>query len=106
MVHVCFAISVQEWAKAANVTLLTSTEVESITRTVSYSDNGDANGDPQKPPLLVKAVRRTCDGSLEDIELQPRLLIGADGKSRTLLMYCQKCALAMSLSAIQSCVLL
>eukprot|EP00967_Tisochrysis_lutea_P044845 scaffold54406_cov18-Tisochrysis_lutea.AAC.1 len=77
----------QEWAQAAKITLLTSTEVEAISRTTgqqsssSSSSSSSGSSDKEEAPLCVKAVRRNSSGNSETIELRPHLLIGADGLS-------------------------
>ncbi|KAF5842201.1 hypothetical protein DUNSADRAFT_8601 [Dunaliella salina] len=78
----------QEWAQAANITLLTNTEVEAISRTTgqqgsngSSSNISSSSGHQAEAPLYVKAVRRDSSGNSETIELRPSLLIGADGQS-------------------------
>mmetsp|Transcript_5956 Transcript_5956/g.14055 ORF Transcript_5956/g.14055 Transcript_5956/m.14055 type:complete len:611 (-) Transcript_5956:636-2468(-) len=76
----------KEWAQAAKITLLTSTEVEAISRTTgqqssSSSSSSSGSSDKEEAPLCVKAVRRNSSGNSETIELRPHLLIGADGQS-------------------------
>lgn len=78
----CALTYIQEWAQAANIRLLTSTEVTDIITQTKRDQQPE-----QLPPVCVKAVKRN-GGQEEVIEMRPRLLIAADGECAFLPVMC------------------